>query len=300
MKKSKSLIIISVICLIIVVVAVINGVKTKTPTYRNEAPQKIVSLSPSITEVVFAIGAGKKVVGVTAFDKYPKEVESLPRVGGFLDPDFEKIITLSPQLIITRTDNIQANNKLKRLGFKLLAVEHTSIEGILNSISEIGTATGCTQKAKMLRLKIERLIHANKTKTTLTKKPKIMLCISRNFGSGSIKDVYVAGNDKLYDKIINFAGGINACHNVGNKYPKLSAENIEQINPDIIIELVPKIRGKKVTSESIRKEWHKLKFIKAVEKNNIYVITKDYAVLPGPRIFGLITDFEQIINESKK
>lgn len=298
MHKSKSLAIIITVCLVIGVFALANKLNHKA--HRHSAsviknPQRVISLSPSITEILFYVNAGRKVVGVTSFCEYPEEVKTLPKTGGFVDPNFEEIIKLKPDLVIMREEHLLAKEKLSKLGINILTVNHMSLEGILESVKIIGKACNEEKIAGEKSAELSRfLIKKAPEKLPL---PNILLCIGRNMGSGSIKDVYVAGEDGLYDEIITLAGGKNCCKDMGAKYPKLDPEKIQKLNPDIIVDLAVDLKEKNIGIPAVLAEWGKLSHLNAVKNKNIIVFTKDYCVIPGPRMFQFITDLRNIIKE---
>lgn len=250
------------------------------------ALNRIISLSPSITETLFAVGAGNQVVGVTRYCKFPPEALKKKQVGGFLDTDMETIISLKPDMVFLIDTDINNQKKLKQAGISFTVMTQTSVAGIERTIKKIGDLTGHNRDAKTL------LGELNRKKNVVTvreKKPKVLLVAGRD--AGSLKNIYVAGNKGFYDEIIRMAGCENAFQaDFPVAYPSISIEGLLLMNPDIIIELVDDLRTKSIKNTDISKDWQQLPYLEAVKNKRIYYLVKDYATVPGPRIFNLIED----------
>ena len=263
------------------------------------AAQRIVSLSPSVTETLFALGLGPRVVGVTRFCAYPPEAKALPRVGGFVDPDYEALVSLSPDLAILRADNTEGLSRLAQLGIPCIAVSHTTLEGILTSIRDIGRRAGMEERATGIIADFRARMDAASKRNRFDKPPRVLISVGRFMGSGSVKDVYAAGKDELYDEALRIAGAVNACGELGRKYPQLDAESILRLDPDLIIDLAAD-RHNPEDHAAIIRDWQGVPGLRAAAEGRIRILTGDYVTVPGPRFIRLIEDVTAIVGEMAK
>ena len=257
---------------------------------------RIISMSPNITEILFALGLGDKIVGVTRFCNYPPEAKEKMQVGGYLDPNYEAILSLKPDLVIILHEFEQIRNFLPELGIKYLTVSNKTVTEILSSIDYLGKEFGIEQQAEHILADIQSKIDQIEKKTKDSIRPKILIVVERTMGTGVIEDVYVAGKNTFYDELIQIAGGSNAFDDERIAYPILSAEGIIHLNPDFIIELVPQLEQTGLSVAILKKDWQNLSQINAVQNNRITVISEDYAVIPGPRFILFLEDLVRMIH----
>jgi cobalamin transport system substrate-binding protein len=260
-------------------------------------PERIISTAPSITETVFALGAGEKLVGVTKFCKYPPRAGRLPKVGGLLDPAGEAIVRLKPDLVIVLEENNKFRQELSSGGYRVIAVDHKSIEGIISSIETIGAVCGRTEQglrlADRIRKTIERMESAQNPKKN---RPKVIVSVGRNAGNGQLGKVYIAGKDNYYGKMIQMAGGVNA-YNGNIRYPAVSIEGLLRMNPDVIIDLVTDYRDSGLKEENLLEEWTEVRGTSAYESGQVYVMGEDFWTLPGPRFIRIVEELSQILDK---
>jgi iron complex transport system substrate-binding protein len=257
---------------------------------------RFVSMSPSTTETLFALGLGQKVVGVTRFCNYPPEAQKLPQVGGYLDINYEALIALKPDLVIILPEFEQVKNYLTELKIPYLIVNNKKIIDIIQTIQTLGHIGGVQKDAEALVDRLQNRIQAIKDITRLLPRPDILISIGRTIGSGTLEEVYIAGKNTLYNEMIDLAGGKNAYQDSRLDYPMVSAEGILQMNPDIIIDLVTDMKEKGLTEEEIIKDWKGVAGVQAAQNHQIYVLSDDYAVIPGPRFILLLEKLVQIIH----
>jgi len=257
---------------------------------------RIISLSPNITEILFALGLGDKVVGVTRFCKYPPEAKEKMQVGGYLDPNYEAILSLKPDVVVLLPENEQVKNSLSELNIKYLVVNNKNVSDILKSIDFLGKEFSVNKKAENITSNIRVKMNRIQAKTNDSNRPKVMIVVERTMGTGVIEDIYIAGKNTFYDELINMAGGRNAFENEMIAYPILSAEGIIHLNPDFIIELVPQLEHTKISISLLLKDWQSLPQLNAIKNHHIYLISQDYAVIPGPRFILFLEDLVRMIH----
>ena len=259
-------------------------------------PQRIVSLSPSITETLFALGLGDRVIGVTRHCRYPREAQERTIVGGHFDLSFEAIVALEPDLVILRGENRQAASFLEGRGASVLAVDHRSAEGVLDSIGAIGLRCGAEARAKQMVSEIRAQMDQVARKTAGLNRPKVLVVAQRALGSGRIEDVYIAGSDSFFDRLIRLAGGENACPKGRPGFPVVSAEGIVSMNPHVIVDLIARERQAGLSRETMLRDWQQLDEVEAVRTGRVHRIDDDYAFIPGPRLALMVRKLARLIH----
>ena len=258
--------------------------------------ERIVSLSPSITETLFELGLGDKVVGRTRFCNYPVSVNKIPEVGGYLDLNYEQIISLKPDLVILLPEHEKAQQYFSELNIKFLEVDNKTISDILNTISVIGNYCGVPENSNQIVNEIETTISHIKFKTQNLSKPKTLISIGRTLGVGEISEMYVAGTNTYFSELIFIAGGKTIFESESIAYPTLSAEGLLSVNPDVIIDFFNQATATNLTKEILLKDWESLRGLKAVDNNRITVLSSDYISIPGPRFILLLEDLAKAIH----
>lgn len=257
---------------------------------------RIVSMAPSITETLYALELGDRVVGVSRFCNYPAEVNEKPRIGGYYDPNFEAIVALKPDMVVMLQGHEQYQPAFDKLGLATVTVRHTSIEGILDSITSIGNACGATQQAKRISEDIHVRLARIERKTAGRPRPRVLFSIDRTLDVRGIEDAYIAGHDGHIDRIIELAGGRNAFDQGAARFPQVSCEGILSMNPEVIVDLVPGLSARKLDRQTIRADWDQLPQVEAVRSGRVYVIDDDYAFVPGPRFILLVEKLARLIH----
>lgn len=253
-------------------------------------------MSPSVTEILFALGLGDRVVGVTRYCLYPPEAQSRAKIGGHLDPNYEAVVALKPDLIVLREADTEADERFRQLGLTTLKVNHKRLEDILESIETIGRTCGLEERGRQLRAEIEAKLQKITEQTAKLAHPRVLLVAERALGTGQIEDVYVAGSYGYLDRLIALAGGQNAGAPMRGEFSVVSTEGILQLNPEVIIDLVPKRADIEYDEEVLRHDWKQLPELPAVRAGRVYVLRDDYAFIPGPRMVLLVEKLARLIH----
>lgn len=259
-------------------------------------PKKIISLSPSITETLFALKLGDKIIGRTRFCKYPKEALNISEVGGYLDLNYERIVALNPDLIILLPEHEKAKQYFIELNIPFLEVNNKTIEDILQTILTIGRCCGIEENSKILFDSLNSQMKSIQLISAELKKPTTLISIGREIGVGSIKDMYVAGANTYFDELINLAGGQNIIEDGSISYPTISAEGLIHLNPEVIIDLINPTFTNNLSKQFILKDWKALPKLSAVTNNRVIILNSNYISIPGPRFILLLKDLAKSIH----
>jgi iron complex transport system substrate-binding protein len=247
--------------------------------HRASSIQRIVSLSPNLTEIVFSLGLGDRVVGVSSDSDWPAEANSKPKVGTFWQPNTEVIIAAKPDLVVCETflQQNEAAQVLKRAGLNVLALRVESFDELFAAIRSIGQAAGCTEKAEQLAAAIKKQLDQIREASSTLQKVKVMWVIQT-------EPVRVAGMNTFVNEIIELAGGQNAIAPTGDQYPSISTEEIIGCNAEVIIQSAMGTKDMAKQQESAEKFWSRFSNLPAVKNKRIYVINPDTVLRLGPRV----------------
>lgn len=248
------------------------------------APRRIVSLSPSTTEILYAIGAGDQVVGVTSYCNYPEEATTKAIIGGFSAKtiSIETIISLNPDLVIAGVSAHQPiADTLKEAGIPVLSLEPKSVDDVQKIIEDLGTITGHEDQGKAVSDNISTRIETIDGKlATIGDDNKIKV-----FYEVWDAPLMTAGPASFTGQMLSLAGGMNIFSDVEGDYPQISSEELISRNPQVII--ASDTHGDKLTEDAMatREGWES---IDAVKNNNVILLPGDVVSRPGPRMIDAI------------
>ena len=261
--------------------------------------EKVVSLSPHITEIIYALKQQQKLVAVTDFCTYPAEAQNKTKIGGLINPNLEQIISLKAGLFIGTPAHSELAKKLARQNINCVLLPNDNLQDIFTSIDSIGKLLDCRATADSLNraLSDSILFYTNKAKK-LDKHPRTMLAIGRE--SGSVRKITVSGGSTFISSLWNGAGGENVFSDLPAKYALINREALLAEDPDVIIEFKFKEAWDSNKQRQNLSEWSELANLKAVKNAQIYVLTGDYTLIPSPRIYLLLKDYYQILYKLKQ
>jgi iron complex transport system substrate-binding protein len=277
---------------IVFIAAVMSGVirrrscdRCVLPSFliNEQQPQRIVSLAPNITEILFKLGLGKRVVAVSNDCDWPAEAIDKKKVGSFWQPNLEAVIGCKPDLVITLWFEQQNNvaESLKRLGYRVLTLRLEKIEELGPAIEKISELSGCKSEAEQLINKINRQLEQAKQKFNTPNKPRVLWVVQP-------EPLRVASGDTFITELLELAGAQNAITSTSIQYPGLSTEELLTCRVDVIIQAAMN----KGTIEQQKQEaiefWSKYTNLPAVKNNRIYI---------GPRIGQGLEQIGQIIHQ---
>jgi iron complex transport system substrate-binding protein len=243
--------------------------------------EKIVSLSPNLTEIVFALGLDDKVVGVSSDSDWPAEAKTKSKMGTFWQPNTEAIIAAKPDLVVCETflQHKEAAETLKRSGINVLSLHVESIEELYNAILNIGQAAGCKDKAEALAAKIKGGLDQIREKSSATKKIKTLWAVQT-------EPMRVVGVKTFVNEIIDIAGGQNVIAPTGDQYPSIGTETILTSGAEVIIQSAMGTEDIAKQQETADKFWSRFANVPAVKDKKVYVIEADTVLRLGPRLPG--------------
>jgi len=252
------------------------------------SPRRIVSLAPSITEILFALGLDREVVGVTMLSTYPAAARSKPRVGTFINISLERVVALDPDLVIGTADGNRRETvrQLEGLGIPVYVVDPGSLPEIFRMIVNIGRVTGREDAATALVGGLRERVRRVALSLQGLERPRVFLQIGLN-------PVITAGRGTLHNELIQQAGGVNIYGETQERYPRCGIEDIIARRPDIIIVSSMKRGG---DFPAVRDGWRKWEAIPAVRDDRIHVIDTDLIDLPSPRIVDGLERMAEIIH----
>ncbi len=304
--KQKAKIIILLLIIALAAYLIFLAVREKRPVtiikdFQPKSSNRIVSLAPSTTEILFALGLGDKIIGVSEFCNWPPQAKNLPRMGGLMNPNYEAIVAAKPDLVIVFDEMLKPEDKFAALGIETLAVKHNTIYDVLDSILLIGQYCSAEDKARQLVNGLNERMQYIAQQTQKQDKPCVLTCIGHTTSNSADKppeNIYIAGNDGFYSEMIKLAGGQNAYTDTV-AFPAVSYESVISMNPEIIIDILPE-KQNQIDSQTIIKQWKNFGQIDAVKNDRIYVFTEDYAAIPGPRFILTLEKIARIINPELK
>ena len=243
------------------------------------APRRIVSLAPSVTEILFALGLGDRVAGVTDFCDFPAEAQSRPHVGGFKGKSLEAIVGLSPDLVIgTRDGNEeQLFQSLARLRIPVLSVQPATVLEAIASMRTIAAAAGRPEAGQRLAAELEARLHALADRVRGAPRPRVLFVYGRD-------PLVLAGPGTFADDMLHWAGGDNVAADAGLPYPRFSLEAVVARVPEVIVEGAMGSEGAADAADAARAYWSRWPSLPAVRDGRIALIEEDLISRPGPRL----------------
>ena len=245
------------------------------------APARIISLVPAVTEMLFAVGAGPRVVGVSSFDHFPPAVERLERVGALLDPNVERILALRPDLVVVYRSQADLIAQLGRAQIPTFVYAHAGLADVTSTLRDVGARVGATERAGELAVIITRRIDVLRKRFAAGPRPKTLVVIGRD--AFALRGIYASGGVGFIHDMIVAAGGDNVFADTRREAVQATSELIIARAPEIILEL----RGDRIDEATQAKEvrtWDTLTSVPAVRNKRVRIVADDRTVIPGPRV----------------
>jgi iron complex transport system substrate-binding protein len=232
---------------------------------------------PAATEILFALGAGPRVVAVSSFDHEPLEVNQLPRVGALMDPDVERILSLKPDLIVVYGSQHDLSQQMSRAGIPQFAFVHGGLADVLTTITALGERTGTNERATALVASIRSQLDAIKARVAGKPRPRTLVVFGRD--PGALRNLYASGGIGFLHDMVEAAGGADVFEDVKRESVQASSETLITRAPDVIIEIRA---GDEATPNT--DDWNALPSIPAVHKHRVIALVGAELVTAGPRV----------------
>jgi len=255
--------------------------------YLAKPPTRLVSLAPSITEVLYAIGSSEQIVGVTEYCDYPPEARLKPKVG-YIHPNLESIVALRPDLILAPREFLRAEilGKLEQLKLATFILEAKTIEDVLSHIQTIGRMLGHSASADALAAEMRQRITEIKARTAALPRPRLLYVLNS-------EPLITVGPDSFIGQLIELAGGTNVAARAKTPYPRLNMEEVLKADPELLIFPVGAAEGIPDSEQRVWKRWGTLT---AVKQGRFHHISSDLLNRPGPRIVQGLETLARIIH----
>jgi iron complex transport system substrate-binding protein len=244
-------------------------------------PQRIISLIPAVTEMLFALGAGDRVVAVSSFDRFPPDVEKLPRVGALLDPDLERILSLRPDLIAVYGSQVDLRKQLERAEIPVFIYSHAGLPDVTTTLLQLGDRLGESARARALANDIQQRLTVVRQRVASRPRPRTLIIFGReNF---ALRAIYASGGYGFVHDMVAAAGGDNVFADLKRQAVQATTEQIIARRPDVILEL----RAEPLGAADEKKElatWQQLASVPAVRNRRVHIVADPRTVIPGPRV----------------
>jgi iron complex transport system substrate-binding protein len=260
-------------------------------------PLRIISTAPSITEMLYALGLGDRVVGVTTFCHYPPEVREKPKIGTYMYPNLETMLELRPDLVVILKEHTGLGERLGKVGLTVLELRDNSLEGIFESLRVLGKRAGVEETAERRVASIQAELDAIRSRANNLPRRGVMFIIGRT--PGTIRDLMVVGRGSFLNELIAIAGGRNLFSDVAAFYPKIGLEELYAGRPEVIIDMGDMSDTDQVTEEhkrSVAALWQQYPMVPAVRAGRVYAVANDIFVVPGPRVVEAAAELLRMIH----
>jgi iron complex transport system substrate-binding protein len=262
-----------------------------------QQPKRIVSTSPYITETLFALGLGPRVIAVSEYCRYPAEAAKLPRIGSYLQPNVEVIARLKPDLVLIERLPNQTRPQLSTLSIPTTEIEVGNLRRNLDNVRIIGRAAGASAEAEALIKRIETSMEAIRQRAKGLAAPSLAFVVGRS--PGRLDGLIVVGGGSYLSELITMAGGRNAFGDSSLGYVKTSLETMLRRNPDVIVdmgEMAETVGVTEVQKKAVVSLWGTQKTL----KSRVYAVASDIYVVPGPRMVDAVRSFASMLHPEMK
>lgn len=241
---------------------------------------RIVSIVPATTEMLFAMGAGDRVVAVGSYDRFPPQVDKLPRVGALLDPDVERIISLRPDLVILYGTQAELRIQLERASIPFYPYTHRGLADITETIRMLGARVGVDAGANALAARLESQLNAVRARVAKEPRPRTLLVFGRD--RGALTNIDASGGYGFLHDMLEAAGGTDALGDIRQQSVMMTTEMVLARAPDVIVEL--RYARDDATGDADLVAWNQLASVPAVRNHRVFLLRGEEFVVPGPRV----------------
>lgn len=292
-KQPSRLLCLTLISLSLILLPTCGGQVTQTTQRDEPRAARIVSISPSVTEILYGIGAWSQVVAVSQYCTYPADVINKPRVNGWGATNLEQVTALKPDLVIgVDAQEAFVRDRLDAIGVRSLFVKSQTLEDIFAAIEEIGRAVGHDAEATELITKTRNEVDEVRNVVATRGRPRVLCVVDRI--PGTLRDLYVATRGSFLDELVGVAGGEAIAPPAGSGYGKITKEAVLTLDPEVIIEMVQGSKGK--FAEDPGAVWRELSEVRAVTDGRIHSVQEPTAIHPSQFVGRTARLFAQFIH----
>ncbi len=250
-----------------------------------QPPARIVSLAPNLTEIVFLLGRQDRLVGVTRFCNYPPEASRLPRIGGIVDPDVERIVAARPDLVLCTTDGNPKDRvrALEEMGIPCFAAAPQDLAGVFRTIEEAGVLLGVPERGRRAAASLRARAARVAARAGGGAVPRVLFAVSTS-------PVIAAGKGTFLDELVRTAGGENAAAAWSGRYPRLSVEDLVAAKPDVIF--IASMAGVERFAPEVTR-WTE---VPAFRDGAVVTLDGDLVTRPGPRLVGALEEVSRALS----
>ncbi|HEO70951.1 MAG TPA: hypothetical protein ENN80_06770, partial [Candidatus Hydrogenedentes bacterium] len=257
-------------------------------------PERIIVIGPHLTECVFALGAGGRVVGVDTFSDYPPATRDLPKVGAYIDADLETITILEPDLLIVagKPGHIMEFAALRSI--PVLSIHMDSLATINEGLVQLGEALGCPEHGEALRAEIQSELNAVRELIAGQLRPKVLIVTGRP--QHNLNTIFTVGGKSFVSELIQAAGGDNIYQDAPEAYFEASKEDLVIKAPEVIVEFHAGEQLSEKKQARFIADWDRLPSLPAVQNKRIHLVTESHTLRPGPRVKELVWHFTRLLH----
>lgn len=241
---------------------------------------RIICGSPALTEMIFALGCGDRVVGVSAYTTFPPEALEKPRIGGLFNPDRERLLGLQPDLILTQGGDQGLTQFAQKYQIDVFNVSLDTLSDVPVAVVELAVRLGVPREGNILKNEIEEKMARIQARVSGQPVHDVLLVFGRS--TGTFRGLTTVGPGSFLNELLNLAGGRNIFQDARGAYPQVSKESLVMRKPEWIVELYPPPGPKR--PDEVKKDWSVFKTLPAVTEGRIAVLSQDFLLVPGPRV----------------
>lgn len=256
--------------------------------------RRIVCMSPAVTEIVFAVSGGDRVVGVSQHAKWPPQALTKPSCGGFFNPSLERILSLSPDLIISQGEAADLGGFAAANGIALRLLELRDLESIFAAIERVGKVLERPAQAELVVAEMRYRLAGVRARVSDEPRVDVLLVTGRE--PGSLSNVYTVGPQTFLHDLLQAAGGRNVFADLPRDYAAVNKEAVIRRQPEVIVELHGEGGDPEAACREVRRLWRGLSALPAVQQERVYVVTATYAMIPGPRVVRLAETLADLLH----
>ena len=245
-------------------------------------PHRLVSMAPSLTECLFAIGAGERVIAVDDWSVYPPTAASLPRVGGYFNPNFERLLAVRPDAIVIQGQHEKMATFCAQQAIPMWRVEINTVDSIYLALDRLGRELECESGAAQAQAELRARLAAVQQRAATRARVSTFICLSRM--PNELTQLGTVNGRSFLGELLKLAGGDNIFDEIPQEYPEISKETLLTRAPELILELRP---GEALTDEQkqvLVHDWDALPTLPAVQHGRILILNEDFLLIPGPRV----------------